>query len=413
MRRRAWWTILVVVALSLIAVAGISCDDDSSSESTASPSTSASPSATASQAASASPATSASPAAEASGTVWLCRPGLADNPCESSLETTVVSADGTSTTESAVPAESPPIDCFYVYPTVSGQTTVNATLDIDPELTAIAVQQASRFSQVCRIYAPVYRQLTLSAINSGTGDTLEARALAYGDVLAAWKDYLANYNDGRGVVFIGHSQGTFMLTNLIATEIDPDPDLRSLLVSALLIGGNVRVAAGQDVGGDLQNIPACRSADQTGCVIAYSSFDSEPPADASFGRVETGPHVNELASGDLQVLCVNPASLSGGTGPLLPYFGTAKFPGPIGLVLPTPPSVPTPWVASPGLYTAQCESSGGATWLQIDTTGIAGDNRQVVFPTLGPGWGLHLFDVNLALGNLVELVRQQAVAFTG
>ena len=407
MRRRAWWAILVVAAaLSLIAVMGISCDG-SSSEPTASPPATASPTATTS------PGASASPAAEASGTVWLCRPGLPNNPCESSLETTVVSADGTSALESAVPAESPPIDCFYVYPTVSGQTTVNTNLDIDPELTAIAVQQASRFSQVCQVYAPVYRQLTLSAINSGTGDTPEARALAYGDVLSAWQDYLANYNDGRGVVLIGHSQGTLMLTHLITAEIDPDPSLRGLLVSALLIGGNVIVAAGQDAGGDFQNIPACRSTDQTGCVVAYSSFDQEPSPDAFFGRVDTGPKANELAGGDLQVLCVNPASLSGGTGPLQPYFGTAKFPGPLGLVLPAPPSVPTPWVASPGLYTAHCESAGGATWLQVDTTGIAGDKRQVVFQTLGSGWGLHLFDVNLALGNLVELVRAQAVAFAG
>jgi hypothetical protein len=324
----------------------------------------------------------------------------------------VVSEDGTSTVESAAPAENPPIDCFYVYPTVSGQTTQNANQEIDPELRAIAIQQASRFSQVCQVYAPVYRQMTLSAINSGTGDTEAARVLAYGDVLSAWEDYLANYNDGRGVVFIGHSQGTFMLTHLIATEIDADPDLRRLLVSALLIGGNVLVAAGEDVGGDFQNIPACRSADQTGCVVAYSSFDRAPSPDASFGRADTGPKANELSGGNLQVLCVNPASLSGGTGPLQPYFGTAKFPGPLGLVLPAPPSVPTPWVASPGLYTAHCESAGGATWLQVDTTGIAGDQRQVVFQTLGPGWGLHLFDVNLALGNLVELVRQQEAAYS-
>jgi pimeloyl-ACP methyl ester carboxylesterase len=324
----------------------------------------------------------------------------------------VVSTDGTSTVESAAPAEDPPVDCFYVYPTVSGQTTVNATLHIDPEQTAIAVQQASRFSQVCRVYAPVYRQLTLTTINSGT-DSPEARVLAYGDVLAAWQDYLANHNDGRGVVLIGHSQGTFMLTNLIATEIDPDPDLRRLVVSALLIGGNVTVAAGQDVGGDFQNIPACRSADQTGCVVAYSSFDHAPPPDSFFGRTDSGPRATEQAGGNLEVLCVNPASLAGGTGPLQPYFGTAKFPGPIGLVLPQAPSVPTPWVASPGLYTAHCESSGGASWLQIDTTDIAGDQRQVVYETLGPTFGLHLFDVNLALGNLVDLVRQQTAAFSG
>ena len=60
-----------------------------------------------------------------------------------------------------------------------------------------------------------------------------------------------------------------------------------------------------------------------------------------------------------------------------------------------------------------CESVGGANWLQVDTTDIAGDQRQVVYQTLGPTFGLHLFDVNLALGNLVDLVRQQAAAFSG
>jgi hypothetical protein len=342
----------------------------------------------------------------------LCRPGLPDNPCESSLETTVVSADGTSTTESAVPAQNPPIDCFYVYPTVSSQTTENANLQIDPEEKAIAIQQASRFSQVCQVYAPMYRQLTLATINSGGGGTLEAAALAYGDVLSAWKDYLANYNNGRGVVLIGHSQGTFMLTYLITSEIDPNPAVLDRVVSALLIGGNVMVAAGQDVGGDFQNIPACRSADQTGCVVAYSSFNQEPAVGSMFGRVDSGPRANQQANGNLQVLCVNPASLSGGTGPLQPYFATAPFPGILGAFLQHLPAIPTPWVAYPGLYTAHCESSGGATWLQIDATNIAGDQRPVASQTLGPTYGLHLYDVSIALGNLVDLVRQQSAAFS-
>ena len=131
-RRRAGRWFLVGVALCLMAVSGVSCGGESET---------ASPSATEG------PSTTASPAAP-SNTVWLCRPGLADNPCESSLETTVVSADGSSTTEAAAPAEDPPIDCFYVYPTVSGQQTPNANLDIDPEQRAVALQQASRFSQV-------------------------------------------------------------------------------------------------------------------------------------------------------------------------------------------------------------------------------------------------------------------------
>jgi len=385
--------VLAGVALCLITVVAISCGGESESP-TPSPSSTA----------------SSSPAP--SNTVWLCRPGLADNPCEGDLTTTLLSADGTSTTEQAAPAKDPPIDCFYVYPTVSAQTTQNATLQIDPEERAIAVQQASRFSQVCKVYAPMYRQLTLTAITTPGQDTAATRDLAYSDVLSAWQDYLAHYNNGRGVVVIGHSQGTMMLTKLITSEIDPNPDARRLLVSALMIGGNVMVATGQDVGGDFQNIPACRSTSQTGCVVAYSSFNEPPPPDTLFGKVGVGPSSGKSANANLQVLCVNPASLSGGTGALKPYFGTAPFPGPLGALLGKLPPIPTPWVAYSGLYTAHCESSGGADWLQVDTIIVAGDQRPVQQQSIGAAWGLHLYDVSIALGNLVELVRQQTAAFS-
>jgi hypothetical protein len=390
-------SILAGVALGLIALLPMSCGDSSETES---------PSGTAS------PTTAASPSAAPSNTVWLCRPGLADNPCESDLTTTVESADGSSTVEEVTPAEDPPIDCFYVYPTVSSQQTESANLNIDPDETTVAITQASRFSQVCRVYAPMYRQLTLSSIGKAGGASAGARALAYGDVLSAWQDYLANYNGGRGVVLIGHSQGTGMLTQLIASEIDLNPDARSLLVSALLIGGKVTVAAGQDAGGDFQNIPACRAADQTGCVVAYSSFIDPPPSDGFFGRVGVGPRGGEQTDADLEVLCVNPASLSGGTGPLEPYFVATRLPGVFGAELIGVPAAPTPWVAYPGLYIAHCESSGGTNWLQVDATNVPGDQRWVVKQTLGPLWGLHLDDVNIALGNLLDLVRQQGEAFS-
>lgn len=394
MKARLARSMLVGVALGLFALLAVSCGDSSETES---PPPTAAPSAT---------GESTAP----SNTVWLCRPGLADNPCESDLTTTVIAADGSTTVEEAAPAQEPPIDCFYVYPTVSSQQTVNANLDIDPDEVTVAITQASRFSQVCRVYAPMYRQLTLSSI--GKGAPPEARALAYGDVLAAWQDYLANYNEGRGVVLIGHSQGTGMLTRLVAEEIDSNPDVRGRLVSALLIGGNVTVAVGQDAGGDFQNIPACRSADQTGCVVAYSAFIDPPPADTAFGRVGVGPRGGEQVEGDLEVLCVNPASLSGGTGPLEPYFVATRLPGVFGAELIGVPPAPTPWVAYPGLYTAHCESSDDAKWLQVEATNLPGDQRWIVRQTLGPLWGLHLVDVNIALGNLVDLVREQSEAFS-
>ena len=343
--------------------------------------------------------------AQGSPTVWLCRPGLKNNPCESSLTTTVVNPNGKKTTQRAAEAKDPPVDCFYVYPTVSAQTTVNANLNIDPELIAVAENQAARFSQVCRVYAPVYPQLTLSAI--GGGASAEARATAYAGVLSGWKEYLAKYNKGRGVVFIGHSQGSGMLIQLLKTEVDPNPKLRRQTVSALLLGGNVTVPEGKKVGGDFQNIPACRSAKETHCVVAYSTYAQQPPPDGLFGktRVGAGP-----GGSNLQVLCVNP-TLFTGTGSLQPYFRTKAFPGPIGAAAGEPPSASTPWVEYPKLYSAQCQQGNGFTWLQVTDVGKPGAPRYQPRGTLPPNWGLHLGDVNLALGNLVGIARQQAAAY--
>lgn len=348
--------------------------------------------------------TVATGSADAAGTVWLCRPGLADDPCTANLTATAVRADGKRSVQHAAPASNPPIDCFYVYPTVSAQKTENANLRVDPAETAVAVAQASRFSQVCRVYAPMYRQLTLQAIAGHI--TARGATTAYLSVLAAWRDYLAHFNHGRGVVLIGHSQGSSLLIPLIRNQIDNDPAQRARLVSALLMGGNVTVPVGKSVGGDFQHVAACRATDQVGCVVAYSSFSSMPPPDSFFGRVGVSvanPSGSTItAASHLQVLCTNPAALGGGTGSLEPYFPAASQPT---------AGVSTPWVTFPDHYTATCEDRGGASWLQIDTTAVAGDHRPVVTQSLGPRWGLHLVDVNLALGNLVQLVRQQAAAY--
>jgi hypothetical protein len=353
------------------------------------------------------------PSQESSSTVWLCRPGLANNPCESDLTTTVVQSDGTQKVVRAKPAKRPPVDCFYVYPSASAQATVNANLNVDPELTAVAEFQASRFSQTCRVFAPVYPQLTVIATGSAGGQSELARAVAYDGVLSAWRDYLAHDNKGRGVVFIGHSQGAGMLTQLLSSEIDPNPKLRRRLVSALLLGGNVTVAAGRDSGGDFQNIRACRRRDQTGCVVAYSTFDQPPPPNSLFGRVGGGVSARTGEGTGLEVLCVNPAAPGGGTGALDPYSRTTPVPGTIGAITGQLPSAPTPWVRYPRLYTAKCESENGATWLQITDIGGPTDPRvRIQNSVLGPTWGLHLADVRVALGNLVDLVHSQAAAYT-
>ena len=184
------------------------------------------------------------------------------------------------------------------------------------------------------------------------------------------------------------------------------------------MGGNVTVPIGQTVGGDFTHIPACQTNAQTGCVLAYSSFNAPPPANSFFGRVGTSisalSGLGPTAAAGLQVLCTNPAALSGGVESLDPYFPTTPFPGSRSSLkygTASKRAFRTPWVSYPHLYSAQCHSSGGATWLQV--TDIAGpkDTRPTVQPVLGPRWGLHLDDVNLALANLVQVVRDESLAY--
>jgi hypothetical protein len=341
--------------------------------------------------------------------VWLCRPGLANDPCTAGLTATVISPDGKRTLERASPARAPGVDCFYVYPTISGESTINASLAVGFRQQEVAIAQASRFSQVCNVYAPVYPQITLAALEHPARITLADALTAYRGVLAAFEDYLEHYNRGRGIVFIGHSQGAVILIRLLKQQVDDTP-LRRRLVSALLLGGNLTVPKGKRVGGDFSHIPACATRREAGCVVAYSSFTSKPAAGSDFGLSSSDAGVRLLAphasTAGLRIMCVNPVSPGGGAALLDPYLPS--------LLLAFLPSgglaVNTPWVAFPGEYTARCESSGDATWLQI--TRLPGRHPGPSLTSLqDAALGLHVLDVNIALGNLVALVASEANAY--
>jgi len=254
----------------------------------------------------------------------------------------------------------------------------------------------------------MYRQMTLGAVAAAAagGDVAGPARLAYGDVRAAWKEYLAKYNKGRPYVLIGHSQGSLMLIQLLANEIEGKPEARRMKL-AILPGFNVMVPQGKLVGGDFKKTPLCSKEGETGCVIAWTSFreNNVPPAGAIFG-IATAP--------GMTVACVNPARLGAkGWVPLDSYWAsksTYEVPGgPV--VWSTEGDPPTPWVRVDGLNSGQCVNDGQRGYFSVRTNADPKDKRTDriggevgVAGMFIPGWGMHLADMPLVQGDLIRLV---------
>ncbi len=268
------------------------------------------------------------------------------------------------------------------------------------------LSQAARLNFSCRLFAPLYRQITLGSFGDPRAD--EYAAIAYGDVEEAFRHYMGQYNNGRNFVIMGHSQGTSMTTLLLRNLIDAEPALRARLIAALLIGGSVTVPEGQTVGGTFQHLPLCTADDQTGCVIAYRSYaDGFPPTGGS----------NVVGPEGMDTACTNPAALGGGKA----YFGGTYLPlttnqplfrvgKDVGL------SIQTPFVVYRDFYTGECvKDDQGRSYLRIGVEPGAGDQRlnpiDFTNVVLSPGFlGTHILDYNWSMGDLIELVQQKAAA---
>jgi hypothetical protein len=356
------------------------------------------------------------PADYANPALWLCLPDRQD-ACTESQDATIIAVDGKQTHETFHPAKNPFIDCFYVYPTVSNQPGGNSDLTITGAEKSVVNAQFARFAAKCRLFAPMYRQVTLTALRSmiaGTPIPVD-RDLGYHDVLAAWNYYLAHENKGRGVVLVGHSQGSGVLTRLLKEEIDGKP-IQAKLISAILMGTSLPVPKGADVGGAFKNIPVCRSNSQISCVIAFADFRANvpPPENSRFGKAPEG----------MQAVCANPASLGGGSGALDAYLSSRRIStgsdGPQEAFEWTQPAklIDTSFVKVPGLLSAACVVDEHGSYLAVTlhpTPGgarvndISGDivvNGQVL-----EDWGLHLIDANLTMGNLVAIVGDETKAY--
>jgi hypothetical protein len=345
---------------------------------------------------------------------WICLPGRSDT-CSAPLATTALNANGYGSTGKSLVAKDPPIDCFYVYPTVSKDSGLNSDLNVSEEIGATQSQFA-RFASVCRTFAPVYRQMTLASIATvmAGGDVTVPGAIAYSDVANAWKTYLAKYNRGRPFVLIGHSQGSVMLQELIKREIEGKPVARQM-VRAIIPGFDVFVPQGKLVGGTFKSTPLCSHSGQTGCVMTWVSYreGSQPPEGAMFG----------LAPPGMTVGCTNPAA-PGSTKwePLDSYWFTqSSYPvdgGPIAWS--SQGASPTPYVRVDGLVSGKCVNDGRRGYLALRTTVTPGSKRTNRIPGevgIGgiflAGWGMHLADMSVAQGDLIREIGALSSSLRG
>jgi len=182
---------------------------------------------------------------------WLAFPG--DNGSERSTPPGMTPVD-----EATAPA-----DVFFIHPTTFGKNDVpNAAYDSPdvPLAGAVRMAQASAFNGCCRIYAPHYRQASLAALHKEP----QALALAYTDVAAAFRWYIAHENHGRPFIIAGHSQGSGLAVELLQREVLGTP-LQGRMVAAYVIGAY----APRDFA--KIGLPTCDAPRQTGCIIAWNT----------------------------------------------------------------------------------------------------------------------------------------------
>lgn len=328
-------------------------------------------------------------------TQWLCRPDRADDPCvRADLSVTEVHPDGTTNIAPRPPAKDAAVDCFYVYPTIDVDLTPKNHEDLTDtrRMLAVTLAQAGGFREVCSLWVPLYRQVTLGTYlqPKDVMDRLLARAFA--DVDHAFAEYLAAADPKRKVVVIGHSQGGEMIIRLLQKYFDRDAALRERLLLGMPIGTFVEVPVGANVGATFTSLPPCTRPFETKCIVAYRTHTSGKPVDPGRWAPQPG---NET-------VCVDPASLDGPAQRLSrSIFPTVDV---WGTRVPGFEEVRTPYAARVDHYSGGCtRGDRGYAFLGVDF-----DDPRIERTYAKAKVGLHILDMQLPQGDLVGLVRRRS-----
>lgn len=319
--------------------------------------------------------------------------------------TDVLADGGTALVPALQAAATPKAACFYVYPTVDPaiRTGLHTTFtDVSAQVDTTAAQ-AARLRSICSLYVPLYRQATLGTYGKEADPTRGACFdVAFGDVSAAFEQFLSEIPPTQPIVLLGHSQGAQNVSRLLRARFDDGGALAKRLVVGLPIGWHTATATASTSGASFQKLPLCERATQTGCVLTWRTY----------GAGNQLPDFNpELVEGP-KMACTNPA----GDGPGPFRLKGAVFPVTHATVsVPPRLAIKTPFARYPDYFTARCVWEGSNSGLEIAAAPNPGDPR--VSPIdfdkllLSGTLGTHVLDLQLPQDDVLETVRRRVEAF--
>ena len=163
------------------------------------------------------------------------------------------------------------VDIFFIHPTTYTDKMKNDNAAIDDDYInaktdySTILYQASVFNSQCRVFAPRYRQAALKMFfDKDTSKRENALAIAYADVVVAFKYYLEHWNNGRPIIIAAHSQGSLLAEQLLQ-EFFEDKPLSKQLVVAYVTGWPVP----KDF---FTSLKMCNDSSQTGCICSWRTF---------------------------------------------------------------------------------------------------------------------------------------------
>lgn len=223
---------------------------------------------------------------------WVARPDLPTNPSQWLPEGMGHDRSG----DAAI---------FYIHPTTYLQRDRwNAPLqpggDTEFRTHLFVESQGSAFNAAGEVWAPRYRQAAFGAFLLNSKDASEALDLAYADVSAAFDQFLKEAGE-RPIILAGHSQGALQLERLLKEKIAGKP-VAKRIVAAYVVGWPISTTADLPALG----LPACRTDQQTGCILSWMSFGDPANPELVLDSYEHSSGFSGEKRRREDLLCVNP-----------------------------------------------------------------------------------------------------------